>query len=292
MKKILKNSISIWKKIKIYQAINNILLFLFILPFFMILGFLLMIILDNSQLINPNIKDILEYLISNPIGFILIFLLLSLVFVFIILLIGSISKSVFDYKEGTQRNNKILLIDTLKKIKSLSLIGISSLFIALIPLQILILFLIPIKAIALSLIGSNAVIDLNLIWDVFEAVTFSLIFAIVAGPGLMSISEVFCEKWEYKNFLKIWKEFLRKPKPIVSSMMLVWILFMSFFLFSRFLLINLLEIILPPVILIESVLLVYIIAILILVYLIITPLSLDIIYITYRTNYNHNFKFE
>lgn len=282
-----KQGVNLWRKVGFQQSIGIIILLISVIPIIVILGILLLIMASNTTIDQSDLKSMFESLVSNPPVLLLIFILLFVGLLFVLILIGTVQKIAHNHASGGFSNNEIFII-VLSKVLNLSLVGITTVIIAVIPLQLLVMILVPLKAVAPSIVGSSSGIDLDLVWDLFEAIVFSFIFALVGAPGFLSISAIVIDGANLNAFITGWKLFLKAPVSALGSMIIFWLSYLCIFLFGRFMLLNILSILIFDELVLFFVLMFFILVLLSFTLFILCPLFFTVMYSVYWDKYRMN----
>ena len=222
--------------------------------------------------------SLVESFVMNPLSFMLIFVLLCIAFLFLLLAIGMAQKTTYNQITNNSSSFREDLKFVGSRIINLSLIGVFTLLIASVPLQLFILILVPIKA---SIIETFSGINLDLAWDLFEAITFSFIFALAAGPGFLSISRVCTYENHPFAVFKGWKLVLNNPPLVFGSMIIIWLSYLSIFIFGRFILFNILSLIISSEIILVILFCLSLLVILFFTLFILSPMLFTVMYIVY-----------
>ncbi len=277
--------VKLWRKANIQQSMGIIILLITVSPIIVILGILLLIMASNTTIDQSDLKSVFEFIVSNPLVLLLIFILLCVGLLFVLISVGTVQKIAYNHARGDFSPFKEIFTTVLSKVLNLSLVGITTVFIAVIPLQLLVMILVPIKAAAPSILGSNSGLDLDLIWDVFEAIIFSFIFALVAAPGFLSISAIVIDEANLTAFMTGWKLFLKAPGMALGSMIIIWLSYLSIFLFNRFMLLNILSILIFDESILFIALVLVILAFLFFTLFFLSPLFFTVMYSVYWNKY-------
>lgn len=280
-----KQGLDIWKKARFQQSMGIFILLLSVSPIIVIIGILLLIVISNANIDQSNFKSMVEVVVSNPFVLLFIFILLCIGLIFLLISIGIVQKIAHNHTERQTTRFKENFNLVISKIGNLCLVGITTILIAVIPLQLLIMVLVPIKAAAPSILGPNNSIDLDLMWDTFEAVSFSFIFALVAGPGFLSISAIIIDDDNLNAFITGWKLFLKAPLPTLGSMIFIWLSYLSIFLFGRFMLVDILSLLISDELMLSSGLILSILLLISITLFVFSPLFFTVMYTLYRFKY-------
>jgi hypothetical protein len=275
----------IWKNVGFQQSLGIFILLLSVSPIIVIIGILLLIVISNANIDQSNFKSMVELVVSNPFVLLFIFILLCIGLIFLLISIGIVQKIAHNYTERQTTRFKENFNLVISKIGKLCLVGITTILIAVIPLQLLIMVLVPIKAAAPSILGSNNSIDLDLVWDTFEAVSFSFIFALVAGPGFLSISAIIIDDDGLNAFITGWKLFSKAPVPTLGSMIIIWLSYLSIFLFSRFMLVDILLRLISDELMLSSGLILSLLILISITLFVFSPLFFTVMYSLYSCKY-------
>jgi len=280
-----RQGIGLWKQVKFRQMTSTLFLSLFISPVIFFLGILLLWVISKFNFSHHDNITILEFMVSNPLILLLIIGLLLIGLNFLLILTASIQKIAHNYVERSSTQLKEIFRFVLSKQISLYLVGVATIFAVVIPMQLLIMVLIPVKALTPSIVGNNNSIDLDLFWDIFEAIVFSFIISILAGPSLLSISTIIIDDTSLNAFIRGWKLFLKSPVSTLSTMIIIWINFLSFFMFGRFILPYLLEILISDEIVQVIIFVLIILILLLLILFVFGPMFFTVMYNLYRSKY-------
>ncbi|MHA1967192.1 MAG: hypothetical protein ACW964_05265 [Candidatus Hodarchaeales archaeon] len=280
-----KQGVNLWKKAGFQQSMGIIILLISVSPIIVIIGSLLLISVSNTNVGQSNLKSVFVLIVSNPLVLLLIFILLCIGLLFVLILVGTVQKIAHNHASGNFSRFKEIFNLVISKILNLSLVGISTLLIAVIPLQLLVMVLVPIKAAAPSIIGSSGGIDLDLVWDLFEAIVFSFIFALVGGAGFLSISAIVIDEADLTAFMTGWRLFLKTPVPTLGSMIIIWLGYLSVFLFGRFMLLEILSILISDELVLFFAFVLSTLILLSLTLFILSPLFFTVMYSVYWNKY-------
>ncbi|MHA2156046.1 MAG: hypothetical protein ACXABU_11950 [Candidatus Hodarchaeales archaeon] len=282
-----KQGVDLWRKARFQQSVGIILLLFTVTPIISIIGILLIILVSNMNIDQSSLKSVFILILSNPLFLLLIFLLLCVGLFFVLILVAMVQKIAHNHACGSFSRFKEIFNLVISKSLHLSLVGMTTILIAVIPMQLLVMVLVPIKAAAPSIISSSS-IDLNLVWDLFEAIVFSFIFALVACAGFLSISVIIIDEVDLTAFITGWRLFLKAPVSALGSMLIIWLSYLSVFLFGRFLLLEILSIFISDELVVFFAFLLSILILLFFALFVLSPLFFTIMYSVYWNKYRKN----
>ncbi len=95
-----KQGIKLWRKASFQQSIGIIILLISVSPIIVILGILLLIMVSNTTIDQSDLKSVFEFVVSNPLVLLLIFILLCVGLLFVLILVGTVQKIAHNHASG------------------------------------------------------------------------------------------------------------------------------------------------------------------------------------------------
>ena len=87
-----QQGVKLWRKANFQQILGIIILLISVSPIIVSLGILLLIMASNTTIDQSDLKSVFDFIVSNPLFLILIFILLCVGFLFVLILIGTVQK--------------------------------------------------------------------------------------------------------------------------------------------------------------------------------------------------------